>query len=295
MSGAKVTPGHGNPTPRGGNGRWRRGIESVERDAEACRMYVEGATFLEIADALGYGGKAHAHRAIQRVLMDTIKEPAEEVRAREIMRAQEIYMMARAIARKQHPLVSGGKVIYGRGEDGIEVPLVDDSPKLGAMDRMLKAMERLAKLGGLDAATKFENLTLDVVQAEIARLEAEEGGGVAMKVHGWMWPIDANGEAIGAPIELHDVDLRGVTVEGGIAFDSMLVPRPMDLIVYDGPIPEHLRQLFEGVPIMEIRERSGNQWVRCLTCQSWVMPAEGGSSLEVLEHAEETHECQPGR
>jgi hypothetical protein len=37
--------------------------------------------------------------------------------------------------------------------------------------------------------------------------------------HGWAWPIDADGEAIGAPIELHDVNVRSVTTEGGMAFD----------------------------------------------------------------------------
>jgi len=171
-----VTTYDRNNLPRDGKGRIRRTLEGVERDAEACRMYAAGATFQEIADQLGYGDKSNAHRSIQAVLMETIKAPAEELRAREVLRAEEIYVLAREIALRSHPTVSHGKVIYVKNEaTGKEVPLIDDAPKLSAMDRMLKAGERLAKLKGLDAPTKFENLTLEAVQAQIAALEAEMG------------------------------------------------------------------------------------------------------------------------
>lgn len=165
---ADETPGGGNLPPRSGNGRWRKGVESVERDAEACRMYVAGKTYLEISEALGYGGKGHAHTAVQRVLMETMKAPADEVRALLRARNEEIYVMAREIALKEHYAHSHGKLVYKDDK-----PLVDDGPKLNAMDRMGRALTELAKLCGAHAAVKFENLSLEAVQAEIARLEAE--------------------------------------------------------------------------------------------------------------------------
>jgi len=162
--------------PRDGKGKLRRTLEGVERDAEACKMYTAGATYQQISDALGYGGKQNSHRAVTTALAEIIKEPAENLRAREILRAEEIYTMARDIARAQHPTVSHGRIIYVKdAETGVEVPLPDVMPRLAAMDRMGRAGERLAKLTGLDAPLKFENLTLAAVQAQIAALEAEMG------------------------------------------------------------------------------------------------------------------------
>lgn len=156
--------------PRSGKGRWVKGVDSYERDAEACRLYTfEGYTFQRVSDELGYGGKQNAHRAIQRTLLETIKAPAEELRAREVLRAEEIYLMSREIARDRQPLHSGGKLVYG--EDG--KPLIDHGLRLSAMDRMRGAMERLAKLKGLDSPVKVGMLTLEEIQALIAAEEAE--------------------------------------------------------------------------------------------------------------------------
>lgn len=158
------------PMARDGKGKWRKGIDSLERDAEACRMYVAGKTYLEISNELGYGGKSNARRAVQSILMETIKAPADEVRALLRARNEEIYVMARAIAQKDHYAHSHGQLIY---LDGEELPMVDDGPKLAAMDRMQRSLGELAKLAGAHAAVKFENLSLEAVQAEIARLELE--------------------------------------------------------------------------------------------------------------------------
>jgi hypothetical protein len=53
-------------------------------------------------------------------------------------------------------------------EDGR--PLLDDKPKLAAIDRLLKIQDRRAKLLGLDSAQKVEVLTLDALDAERQRL-----------------------------------------------------------------------------------------------------------------------------
>lgn len=58
------------------------------------------------------------------------------------------------------------------------------------------------------------------------------------------------------------------------------------------PCPSFEEVTLSVTPYLEIAERRPDAyWVRCLSCHSWVMPAEGGSPAEVLEHAEEIHVC----
>ena len=65
---------------------------------------------------------------------------------------------------------ASGKVVTLDG-----VPVEDDSPVMKAIDGLLKVADRRAKLLGLNAPTKHEVITLDSVQAEIRRLEAQLG------------------------------------------------------------------------------------------------------------------------
>lgn len=73
-----------------------------------------------------------------------------------------------------------------------------------------------------------------------------------MTGHGWVWRIDETGDPIGAPVELHDVSLKGVNRDGGYSFDALTITTaahdpfgaPLELTGHDGPIPEHLRELF---------------------------------------------------
>lgn len=131
-------------------------------------MYVAGKTYQEISDELGYGGLSNARRGVQKILMENAKEAADEVRALLRARNEEIYVMAREIALKDHLAYSHGKVVYDN-----DTPVLDDGPRLGAMDRMSRAVGEIAKLTGAYSPQKFENLSLEAVQSEIARLEAE--------------------------------------------------------------------------------------------------------------------------
>jgi hypothetical protein len=150
-----------------GKGRFIRHVDTVERDAQACRMRSEGYTYTQVAEELGYYGKNDAHRAVQRALMDVIQEPAEELLAIEVMRAQERYLRAKHIVETDSPVVSHGKIVY----DDAGRPLIDHMQKLAALDRMERAADKLAKLCGLYAPKQVEILTMDVIQAEIRRLE----------------------------------------------------------------------------------------------------------------------------
>ena len=67
---------------------------------------------------------------------------------------------------KEHPVVSWGRLIPG---------LVDDGPKLQAIDRLLKIERRRAEIMGYDAPKRKELTVISesMIDAEIARLEAE--------------------------------------------------------------------------------------------------------------------------
>src|SRR6266567_8096904 len=69
--------------------------------------------------------------------------------------------------------VSGGKIVQDENGE----TLLDDGPVLQATDRLVKIAARRATLLGLDAParSRIEVITPEMVEAEIARLEAEDG------------------------------------------------------------------------------------------------------------------------
>lgn len=157
---------------RGGNGRYARGADTAERDANACRLRTEGATYSQIADQLGYADRAHARQAVERGLVAIVAEPAIELRTLELARLDLALAEAFAVLRRRHVVVSHGRIITDpeTGE-----PLRDDGPVLAAVDRIVRIGERRCKLLGLDAPTRVEAITIDQVDAEIARLSAKLG------------------------------------------------------------------------------------------------------------------------
>lgn len=175
---------------RNANGRFTRTIDHAEQDADAARLRARGMTYEVIATELGYCNRAAARAAVERALVATVTEPAAEVRQMELARLDEMYRAALAVLERQHLTVSHGKVVYTGGTQVLDErgnvtyiggePLFDDAPVLQAIDRMIRIMERRAKLLGLDAPTKVEVITLDAIEAEIRRLNEELGldGGV---------------------------------------------------------------------------------------------------------------------
>jgi len=156
-----------NDRPRDGKGKFASSLDTAERDAKACRLLEQGQTYEEIAKALGFAGKGAAHRAVERALIATRQAPADDVRKLHLARLQEMYRTARDIMLRNHWAVQNGKVVHLDG-----TPVTDDMPKLAAIDRMLRVLEREAKLLGLDAAKQVEIITLDAIQKEIMEIEA---------------------------------------------------------------------------------------------------------------------------
>ena len=121
--------------------------EQAHIDTEALKLRSRGFTYQQIADSVGCS-KPTAYARVKRALGDIPREVAEEYRALECERLDALLAVA------THQALTGKRSLF-------------------AIDRCLMIMDRRAKLLGLDAPTKHEVITLDYIQAEIMRLEAE--------------------------------------------------------------------------------------------------------------------------
>src|SRR4051812_41728374 len=81
VSGPPTTNGGGHMhSQRGGDGRFERKYGDAERDADAAHLRAEGKTYQAIADALGYGDRSTARKAVQRALLAIVQEAGDELR-----------------------------------------------------------------------------------------------------------------------------------------------------------------------------------------------------------------------
>lgn len=189
---------HGGPLstnpnqPRTGRGKFTRSIDTAQRDADAARLRARGLTYEQIANELGYADRKNAYNAVERALRATVEEPAAEVRKLELERLDHLWQAALKVLETDHLTVSHGKVItrmvgVKRDEDGIEIldPLtgktipvyedvIDDGPKLAAIDRLLKIQARRAALLGLDTPVRADVTVhqvdpMDTALAEVIR------------------------------------------------------------------------------------------------------------------------------
>jgi hypothetical protein len=156
--------------PRGGRGKFVRTTETAERDGSACRMRNLGHSYDEIAVALGFGDRGAARKAVERAMLLSVQEPAAEQRAMQMAKLDLLLRKAWEVLCARHIVVNQGRVVLdpSSGE-----PLTDHGPVLAAVASVLKIEERRAKLLGLDAPVRVEAVTVDMVDAEIARLVDE--------------------------------------------------------------------------------------------------------------------------
>jgi len=106
-----------------------RRIEAAERQRQAVEMRKAGATFPMIAEKLGYASTGGAYKAVMTALKKTMQEPSDAVRNLELERLDALLL-----------------ALWKQARDGNQ----------GAVDRVLRIMERRAKLLGLDAPTKAD-------------------------------------------------------------------------------------------------------------------------------------------
>jgi len=129
----------------------QRQVEAVARQKEALELRLQGLSYAAIAAKLNYKSPQAAHNAVMSAIKRTLREPADAVRRLECERLDALQA---ALWQKLH-----------------EDPAV--------ADRILRVMERRARLLGLDAPASLEvgltgiDVSLRVVP--IAPREGEDG------------------------------------------------------------------------------------------------------------------------
>ncbi len=101
-----------------------------------------GVGYRRIAEQVGYQGPSGAFQAVESALKKTISEPSDALRQLELERLDTLQMAA-------WPLAVGGQV--------------------GAIERVLKVIERRAKLLGLDHPIQY---TLDDIRSIASKVHA---------------------------------------------------------------------------------------------------------------------------
>jgi hypothetical protein len=165
---------------------------NVTRDAEALGFRAMGWTFERIASEMGYANRSGAQKAVERAIASSVRETTDEAKILILADLREAKRHAWAVLERRHLTVSNGRVVrhfvgIERDEDGIErldpdgktIPVFedmeDDGPVLAAIDRITRIDQEIAKILGAYAPVKSEVLTLDAIEADIRRLEAEVG------------------------------------------------------------------------------------------------------------------------
>ena len=107
----------------------RKEADQAERRRQALELRKAGATYDQIARQIGYANEGGAYKAVQAALKAVYREPADEVRKLELERLDRLTL-----------------ALWTRAKEG----------EAEAIDRVLKLMDRRAKLLGLDAPTRHE-------------------------------------------------------------------------------------------------------------------------------------------
>lgn len=118
-----------------------RRVKAHTRQLQALELRKAGLTYARIAEICGYASKIGAHKAVQAAIRSTLREVAEDVRSLEIDRLD--------------ALLTG---VYPQAIKGNQ----------GAIDRVLRIMERRAKLLGLDAPAESRIQSVEEIRVVFA-------------------------------------------------------------------------------------------------------------------------------
>lgn len=125
----------------------------IVRRTHALEMKRDGATYQQIADALGYSSKGHAYKDLQKALDAANRDQtlaAEQFRA---LQNERLEIMFGAI---------------WPGAVGMDPEM--KGPNLRSVEMVLKIMERQAKLNGVDAPVRSEVTISQNVDQRIEQL-----------------------------------------------------------------------------------------------------------------------------
>lgn len=159
--------------PRNRQGRYVVRAGTAERDAKACRLRVQGVSYEQIAEALGFRDRSGARRAVQRALAAVVREDATELIALEEQRLDDLTRHLQRVITTRHYLATASGKLATHPETGELVP--DDGPVIAAARELRQVSESRRRLLGLDAAAKHRVDVIDAaaVDAELLRLANE--------------------------------------------------------------------------------------------------------------------------
>lgn len=141
------------------SGRFVRTMETVRRDAAVAEHLAEHpqTSYEELAQLFGFCHRKDAYNAVLRAKADVARPAVTKLIGDESRELDALYTEAVAILQRNHVTVSHGKVITWRNpETQQEEPLLDDGPKLQAIQVALRVRESYRKLHGLDQPAKAE-------------------------------------------------------------------------------------------------------------------------------------------
>ena len=118
-------------------GNPERELSALERKLAALELRKAGCTYEQIAAQLGYKNSSGAFKAVMKALKKTLQDPSDDVRKLEIERLDD--MLNRLWDKRERPIIT---------------------------DRILRIMERRARLLGLDAPTKQLDIDLSSLTTE---------------------------------------------------------------------------------------------------------------------------------
>lgn len=143
---------------------------NITRDTEALAYRARGWTYDRIANEMSYTDRSAARKAVERALARDIRESNEEAKALLLLDLNAAKQAVWAVLEANHLVISDGRVV--KLDD---TPIPDDDPVLRAVDRLVKIDQEIAKIYGAYAPTRSEVITMDAIEAEIRKLEAEVG------------------------------------------------------------------------------------------------------------------------
>lgn len=152
-----------------GPSRIGRAEREQDRDAQAARLRALRFSYEQIAAQLGYADHSGARKAAERGRNRAVREPHQDMILMDLAELDEMAREAWGVLRNTHYVVDRGEVVRLAGE-----PLVDDSPVLTAIGRLLDIQTRRAKLVGLDqparATVTHARADVDAAVAELAEV-----------------------------------------------------------------------------------------------------------------------------
>lgn len=160
-------------TPRG-RATGIKTIETKQRHEQALVLRRAGLSLREVADRLGYKTPSAVQKAIMGALQRPIDEAATALRLLEAERLDRLQLNLWGVATN-----TAKQTVVIKGKD-VEVPY-PILEQISATRAVLKIMERRARLLGLDAPTKTENVSnyegsieVTVTGADYTRLSPQE-------------------------------------------------------------------------------------------------------------------------